>query len=98
LNEPLFRIFHGRPLMGDRWYAQRTQINQASCYHCLCVAQPLGAVNLACLDFLRVRVEAGDLALARLERSQKYLTVFDRQFGNKPLAQAKRHDLTEFLT
>jgi integrase len=58
----------------------------------------IGEVIRAYLDFLRVRVEAGDLALASLERSQKYLTVFARQFGHKPLADARRHDLTEFLT
>src|SRR6516165_8395189 len=36
----------------------------------------IGDVIRAYLDFLRVRVEAGDLALASLERSQKYLKVF----------------------
>jgi integrase len=57
----------------------------------------IGAVIRAYLDFLRVRVKAGNLAPASLERSQKYLTVFARQFGHKPLAEARRHDLTEFL-
>ena len=57
----------------------------------------IGAVIGAYLDFLRVRVKAGNLAPASRERSQKYLTVFARQFGHKPLGEARRHDLTEFL-
>jgi len=54
----------------------------------------IGSVIRAYLDFLRVRVETRDLAPASLERSQKYLTAFARQFGHKPLAEARRHDLT----
>jgi hypothetical protein len=40
----------------------------------------IGEVIYAYLHFLWVRVEAGNLAPASLERSQKYLTVFARQF------------------
>ena len=44
----------------------------------------IGAVIGAYLDFLRVRVKAGNLTPVSLERSPKYLTVFARHSATSP--------------
>jgi hypothetical protein len=46
---------------------------------------------------MRVRFDAGDVAVLTLNKSVAYLTEFGRMFGTKKLASAQRNDLSEFV-
>jgi hypothetical protein len=57
----------------------------------------VGAVIDVYLRYLQLRVESGDLSPGSLETRGKFLAAFASMFGDKPLADAKRHDLTRFI-